>query len=127
MVQRRSASTVPRLGSEDFMKSDMLSQLRARLAYQKELKSKAGEHNHEEHVAEMLKWVKISFVVAMPICAVSCAKDILFGHHDHGHEGLNPEYMKIRTKQFPWECEDCELFNGKCWEACRAEKASAGN
>ena len=123
-LQRRSASTVPRYGSEDAMKKEALEQIRARLAYQKELKSSRGGHSHAEEIDEMWKWVKISFVVALPICAISALKDILFEEHGHGHShGPMPDYMKIRTKAFPWECEDCTLFDTECWAACRAEKA----
>eukprot|EP00545_Synedropsis_sp_CCMP1620_P002307 CAMPEP_0119007054 /NCGR_PEP_ID=MMETSP1176-20130426/2736_1 /TAXON_ID=265551 /ORGANISM="Synedropsis recta cf, Strain CCMP1620" /LENGTH=108 /DNA_ID=CAMNT_0006959117 /DNA_START=187 /DNA_END=513 /DNA_ORIENTATION=+ len=104
------------------MKKDALEQIRARLAYQKELKANAHGHTHAEEVNEMYKWIKISFMVGLPICFVSSLKDIFFGEHPHEHEGAQPEYMKIRTSSFPWDCEDCALFDQKCWNACRAEK-----
>ena len=124
-LQRRSATTVPRFGTEEAMKKDALDQIRARLAYQKELKAKHSGHTHAEEVNEMWKWVKITFAIAFPICLLSSMKDVLFGehHHDHAH-GPVPEYMKIRTKPFPWECDDCALFDQKCWDACKAEKKS---
>jgi cytochrome c oxidase subunit 6a len=122
-LQRRSATTVPRYGSEEAMKKDALEQIQARLAYQKELKSKHGGHSHAEEVDEMWKWVKISFAVGFPICFISSMKDVLFGEHDHAPHGPLPDYMKIRTKAFPWECDDCALFDSACWKACKAEKA----
>ena len=107
------------------MKQEALEQLRARLAFQKELAKNSPHKSHAEEVDEMWRWIKISFIIALPICVLSSVKDILFGAH-HGHDdGPQPDYMKIRTKSFPWECEDCELFNQKCWNDCRAEKRAA--
>jgi cytochrome c oxidase subunit 6a len=108
------------------MKADALEQIRARLAYQKELKAGSHAHTHDEEVNEMWKWIKISFMVGLPICILSGLKDIFFGEHHHDDGSPKPEYMKIRTSSFPWECEDCALFDQKCWNACRAEKL-AGN
>jgi hypothetical protein len=108
------------------MKGEMLSQIRARLAYQKELKSKSGEHSLEEHYQEMFKWVKISFAIGFPLCILGLIKDFVILDLHHGHEDeIKREYMKIRTKQYPWECDDCDLFDTKCWKACREEKAAA--
>ena len=42
----------------------------------------------------------------------------------HGHPKENPySYEKIRTKPYPWECSNCNLFDGHCWEECRKKKA----
>ena len=127
VLQRRSATTVPRFGTEDAMKKDALEQIRARLAYQKELQAKHPGHSHKEEVDEMWKWIKISFIVAIPICVVSSLKDVFFGEHAHEAHGPQPDYMRIRTKAFPWDCEDCALFDQKCFNACRAEKAAGGD
>lgn len=120
-VQRRSAQTVPRFGPESDMTKDAVEQLKARIAYQREIEA-AHHHSHQEEVDEMWKWIKISFIIAFPVCVLSSVKDIVFGEdHGHAHEGPAPEYMHIRNKAFPWECEDCELFNLDCWKKCRAE------
>ena len=104
------------------MKKEALEQLRARLAYQKELKAKHTGHTHAEEVEEMWKWVKISLAIGFPITAISLAKDIIFPDHHHPPKGPLPDYMKIRNKSFPWECEDCALFDQECWNECKAEK-----
>ena len=104
------------------MESDALLQTKERLAEQMAVES-ANHHSHAEEVDEMWKWIKISFVVALPICALSAVKDILFEEHPHPHEGAEPDYMHIRNKPFPWECEDCDLFDMACWKKCKADKA----
>ena len=47
------------------------------------------------------------------------------GHHEPTPNSL--PYMKKRDKEFPWTCSDCPLFDSKCWEECKAEKAAAAN
>lgn len=50
---------------------------------------------------------------------------VIAGHEHHENRDDYP-YMKIRTKAFPWKCSDCNLFDGKCFKACReAEEAAA--
>lgn len=124
-TQRRSAQTVPRFGSEEAMKKEALAQLKARIDKQKKIE--AGNHvSHAEEVAEMWKWVKLSIFVATPVCILSVVKDFSpFVEHKHRPHGPLPDYMKIRNKEFPWECSDCELFNQECWKKCREEKAAA--
>mmetsp|Transcript_20931 Transcript_20931/g.60945 ORF Transcript_20931/g.60945 Transcript_20931/m.60945 type:complete len:120 (-) Transcript_20931:240-599(-) len=118
--------TVPRAASEKEMKQEVIAQLRARIALQKEIEK--GAHKSEaEELDEMWKWVKLSILVAGPVCVLACAKDILFVEHAHAKPGPMPDYMKIRNKPFPWECEDCALFDNECWKQCRAEMAAEGN
>lgn len=119
-AQRRHVQTVPRLGTEAEMQQQAIEQIRARVAYQKEL-LKSKEHSHED-VAEMWRWVNITFWVALPICGLSALYSLFFDEHPHRFEGELPEYMSVRSKEFPWECEDCDLFDLKCWKKCRAEK-----
>uniref|UniRef100_A0A7S2MJB1 Cytochrome c oxidase subunit n=1 Tax=Helicotheca tamesis TaxID=374047 RepID=A0A7S2MJB1_9STRA len=121
--QRRSAQTVPRLGTEEEMKAEAVAQLRARIARQKEIEAKTHTPMAEE-LDEMWKWIKISLFVAAPVCAITMIKDVLTMEHEHRKPGPEPEYMQIRTKPFPWECEDCALFDLDCWKKCRAEKAA---
>jgi hypothetical protein len=40
--------------------------------------------------------------------------------HEHPHNGL--PYQHIRSKPYPWICSDCNLFDGACWDECRAAK-----
>jgi len=115
---------MPRAGSDKEMLSDSVDQIRARVLRQQEIE-KAHHHSINEEVDEMWKWVKISLMVMLPLCALSSVKDLLFGEeHGHADHGPQPDYMKIRNKAFPWECEDCDLFDMGCWKQCKAEKAA---
>jgi len=120
-VQRRSAQTVPHLGSEAEMQKEAIEQIRARVNYQKEL-TKAQAHGHEEDVAEMWRWVNVTFYVAVPICVLSFLYSMIFDEHAHRVEGELPEYMTVRNKEFPWQCGECDIFDLTCWKKCRAEK-----
>jgi cytochrome c oxidase subunit 6a len=123
-VPSRSASTFPRLGTEAEMQAEAIQQIRARVQYQKEL-LKVHAHNPAEEVAEMWRWVNITFWVGLPVCALSVVYSYVMDEHPHRHEGALPEYMVVRKKEFPWECDECDLFDGKCWAKCRAAKAEA--
>jgi len=124
LQQRRSNQTVPKLGSPAEMEAEAIAQLRARVRRQKEIMD-ATEHTQAEELAEMWKWIKISAIVATPVCVLSVVKDILFVPHVHRPHGPLPDYMDIQVKEFPWECETCALFDLECWKKCRAEKAEA--
>ena len=124
-VQRRSNQTVPRLGTQAEMEAEAVAQLRARVRRQKEIMD-ATQHSETEEIAEMWKWIKISFIVAAPVCVLSVLKDLLFVPHAHRPHGPLPDYMDIQVKEFPWECETCALFDLECWKKCRAEKAAEG-
>jgi hypothetical protein len=115
--------TVPKLGTEEEMKQQAIEQIRARVQYQKEL-IKAQSHGHDD-VSETWRWINIFFWVALPLCAMSSLYSYLFEEHPHRFEGELPEYMKVRTKEFPWECGDCDLFDRPCWKKCREEKNQA--
>lgn len=112
---------VPALGSEAEMKAQAIEQIRARVNYQKELIA-AQTHGHDD-IDEMWRWLNITFWVAMPVCVLSAMYSLFFDEHPHRQEGPLPEYMVVRSKEFPWECGECDLFDGKCWKKCRAEKA----
>jgi cytochrome c oxidase subunit 6a len=118
--QRRTAITVPALGSDEEMKKQAVEQIRARVEYQKELMA-AQDHHHED-VGEMWRWLNLTFWVGLPVCLLSATYSLLFDEHPHRVEGELPEYMKIRNKEFPWECGDCDIFDLQCWKKCRAEK-----
>jgi cytochrome c oxidase subunit 6a len=123
-TQRRNAQTVPRLGTEEQMKAEALEQIKARVAYQKELmRGKDPKHQVEEEIHEMYKWVKVTFMFGLPICVASLIFSFATEEHAHRPEGALPEYLAIRKKEFPWECGDCALFDLDCWKKCRAEKA----
>ena len=103
------------------MKAQAIEQIRARVKYQKELIA-AQTHGHDD-VDEMWRWVNYTFLIALPLVGLSIAYTLIFDEHPHRHEAPLPEYMNIRSKEFPWECGECDLFDGKCWKKCRAEKA----
>lgn len=108
------------------MKAEALEQIKARIAYQKELmKTKDPAHHMEEEVAEMYKWIKVTFMVGLPICAVSLFFSFATEEHHHKPEGELPEYIAVRHKEYPWECPDCDLFDLQCWKKCRAEKENS--
>jgi len=109
------------------MKKEAIEHLKARISKQKEIEK--GNHiSHADELAEMTKWIKITVLIAVPVCVLSVAKDLFLIDHPHRKTGPEPDYMRIRKTEFPWECEDCELFNGECWKKCREEKAAeAGN
>ena len=128
MVMMRNMSseggtTVPAsalAGTDAQINAEALDQIRSRVARQKEIMS--HHHGIEEEVGEMWQWVRITWYVAVPVMALSLAYSAIFDEHHHRIEGELPEYMKIRSKEFPWECSDCDLFDGKCWKECREEK-----
>ena len=129
------------------MTKEAIEQLRARVAYQKTLLA-SKSHSAEEEVKEMWRWVNITFMVGIPIVLLSAFYSAFFDVHRkyrmprhvegcqvrafanpilvyftaHRFEGELPEYMKIRSKEFPWECSDCDIFDGSCWKQCRAAK-----
>ena len=55
------------------------------------------------------------------LCCVSATYCIAV--HDHVEPRRGLPYQKIRNKPFPWSCSDCDLFDLKCWDACKAAKA----
>ena len=120
---RRSVITVPKLGTEKEMEQEAIAQIRARIAYQKEIMAENPYKSHAEEWAELWTWIKISIFVCGPGCVFAVAKDLVFEEHHHRPHGALPEYMGIRKKEFPWECENCDFFDMDCWKKCRAEKA----
>ena len=104
------------------MTAEAIEQIRARVQYQKALIA-AKHHSPAEEVAEMWRWVSITFWVGFPVVFLSAFYTIFFDEHAHRVDGELPEYMHVRSKEFPWECSDCDLFDGKCWQKCRAEKS----
>ena len=119
---RRSVITVPRLGTEKEMEAEAVAQIRARIAYQKELMAANPHKSHAEEWTELWTWIKISIFVCGPGCVLAIAKDLIVEEHHHRPEGALPEYMGIRNKEFPWECGECDLFHLDCWRKCRANK-----
>jgi cytochrome c oxidase subunit 6a len=124
MVARRQIQSVPRLGTEAEMQTEAVAQIRARLAYQKELMEANPHKPHSEEWAEIWSWIRISIFVCGPICVFGVLKDAVFEVHHHRPEEPLPEYMGIRKKEFPWECGQCDFFDMDCWKKCRADKAA---
>lgn len=122
-TSKRSVITTPRLGTQVEMEAEAVAQIRARLAYQKELMEANPHKSHAEEWTELWTWIRISIFVCGPVCVFGVVKDLIFEVHHHRPDGALPEYMGIRKKEFPWECENCDLFHLECWKKCRAEKA----
>ena len=119
---RRNVVTVPRMGSKDQMEKEAVEQIRARLAYQKEIMEANPHKSHAEEWDELWTWIRISIFVCGPLCTFAVVKDLVIEEHHHRpHESL-PEYMGMRNKEYPWECGNCDLFDLDCWKKCRAEK-----
>ena len=121
----RFVQTVPKLGSEAEMKAEVIDQIRARIAYQKEVMAANPHKSHEEEWTELWTWIKISIFVCIPGTVAMLAKDFAIEEHHHRPDGPQPEYMSIRSKEFPWECDSCALFDLDCWKKCRADKAAS--
>ena len=98
------------------MQKEAVAQIRARIDYQKSLI--AAQHVHDDE-DEMYKWLKISLQFAVPVTLTFTALALIFDEHHHRKAEPLPEHMKIRSKEFPWKCSDCDLFDGKCWKACK--------
>lgn len=118
--QRRNVQVAPAIGTKDEMRSEMFAQIEARVAVAK--LAAAKEHSQEHEIEEMSLWLKISFMVMIPLSILGGFKDVFFGDHVHRKEGPEPDCLKIRSKPFAWECKDCAYFDLECWEKCRAKK-----
>lgn len=105
------------------MQKEAVEQIRARIAYQKEVMAAHPHKSFAEEWEELWLWIKISIFVCGPVVVFGLVKDLLIEEHHHRPDGPLPEYMKIRSKEFPWECGDCDLLDTACWKKCRAEKA----
>lgn len=120
-TQKRSAQVMPLYGSEEEMQKQMVEQIRARVKYQKEIMAIKNANNHADE-AEMWRWVNITFVVGIPVMFGSILYSYFFDEHAHRLDGDLPEFMVIRSKEFPWQCSGCDLFDMACWKKCKAEK-----
>eukprot|EP00741_Cyanophora_paradoxa_P010992 tig00020553_g10626.t1 len=72
------------------------------------VKGKAEEAAFEGQAMEM--WKKLS-IVGLPV-VIGWSFYAFSGHHDHV-EKPQAEYLRIRSKAFPWG--DCDLFDRACW------------
>jgi cytochrome c oxidase subunit 6a len=108
------------------MQADAIEQIRARVKYQKEVlehhAAHGGHHNPAANLAEMWRWVNISFFVGLPVCVISVVYSFIMDEHPHRADGELPEYMVVRSKEFPWQCSSCDLFDYPCWKKCKADK-----
>jgi cytochrome c oxidase subunit 6a len=120
----RSIQTVPKIGTEAEMQAEVIQQVKARIAYQKEVMAANPHKSHDEEWEELWLWIKISIFVGGPGCFMMMAKDVAIEEHHHRPHGPLPEYMGIRSKEFPWECDQCPFFDLECWKECRNEKAA---
>jgi len=118
----RFVQSVPKMGTEAEMQAEVIQQIRARIAYQKEVLAANPHKSHDEEWDELWTWIKISFYVCVPGCLLMLVKDYFIEEHHHKPDGPLPEYMSIRKSEFPWECEQCPFFDLECWKACREAK-----
>mmetsp|Transcript_58206 Transcript_58206/g.65083 ORF Transcript_58206/g.65083 Transcript_58206/m.65083 type:complete len:165 (-) Transcript_58206:213-707(-) len=118
----RLVQSVPKVGTEAEMQAEVIQQIRARIAYQKEVLAANPHKSHDEEWDELWTWIKISFYVCVPGCLLMLVKDYFIEEHHHKPDGPLPEYMSIRKSEFPWECENCPFFDLECWKACQEEK-----
>eukprot|EP00518_Triparma_eleuthera_P000942 CAMPEP_0182458912 /NCGR_PEP_ID=MMETSP1319-20130603/4150_1 /TAXON_ID=172717 /ORGANISM="Bolidomonas pacifica, Strain RCC208" /LENGTH=101 /DNA_ID=CAMNT_0024657697 /DNA_START=9 /DNA_END=310 /DNA_ORIENTATION=- len=62
-------------------------------------------------------WTKTSYGMAVAVGALTVWNvyvHMSHGHHEHDEDAPLPAYMKIRTKPFPWEFDDCSPMDLKC-------------
>jgi hypothetical protein len=79
----------------------------------------SGHGNADEVRAEVSKWKKTT--IGMVVLSTLFGLYNIAAHdHEHPHNGL--PYQHIRSKPYPWICSDCNLFDGACWDECRAAK-----
>jgi hypothetical protein len=117
---RGVAQLVPKYGTIEEMNKMSLDQFRQRLAYQKELMAAKPTHSPEHEIDEIWRWVNLSIYVGLPAILMSLIYSFGFEVHPHREEGDLPDYMKIRSKEYPWRCGECDLFDYPCWEKCKA-------
>merc|ERR1711935_324102 len=68
VTQVRSIQVVPKMGTETEMKAEVIDQIRARIAYQKEVLAANPHKSHDEEWVELWTWIKISIYVCIPGC-----------------------------------------------------------
>eukprot|EP00635_Sarcinochrysidales_sp_CCMP3193_P002573 CAMPEP_0118919706 /NCGR_PEP_ID=MMETSP1166-20130328/18695_1 /TAXON_ID=1104430 /ORGANISM="Chrysoreinhardia sp, Strain CCMP3193" /LENGTH=112 /DNA_ID=CAMNT_0006860235 /DNA_START=30 /DNA_END=368 /DNA_ORIENTATION=+ len=88
----------------------------------------SGGHDAAEAAAEMVRWEKFSYVAfgVSGLFGLYMAY-VEYQHSKHPHEVHKPEmsHLKIRSKEYPWRCPDCNLFDLKCWRECKAALKAA--
>lgn len=79
-----------------------------------------------EAAVEMGKWTKYSYgAIAFCGCLTTYIGFIEYQHFAHPHhvEDIAYSHKKIRSKPYPWDCADCNLFEPKCFADCKAAMA----
>ena len=89
-ASKRGVRTVPRLGTEAEMQAEAVAQIRARLAYQKEIMEANPHKSHSEEWTELWTWIRISIFVCGPVCVFGILKDLVVEEHHHRPEGPLP-------------------------------------
>ena len=75
---------------------------------------------------EVEKWKKISIGATGLVVLMSLKEFVGLASHGHDHDDHpKPDYMRVRTKPFPWECSDCSLFDTDCFNKCKAERRAS--
>merc|ERR1711924_396914 len=87
----------------------------ARTAIPRRARTLAHDINAPEHQASVDLWTKISYgMVGFTglVTAVVMFKEMTGEHHHHHPPKY--QYLKIRTKAYPWSESDCNLFDRDC-------------
>ncbi|KAH9247249.1 hypothetical protein BASA81_015192 [Batrachochytrium salamandrivorans] len=83
----------------------------------------------EEHMATAIAWKKRT-IVALPLLGLLCLYNMQlhFAHeaHAHDHDEEHPKfaYQRILKKKYPWEANECNLFDLECKEKFYAKRAA---
>mmetsp|Transcript_37750 Transcript_37750/g.97389 ORF Transcript_37750/g.97389 Transcript_37750/m.97389 type:complete len:101 (-) Transcript_37750:177-479(-) len=83
--------------------------IRAITRYNPESRAKATQHA----MSEMKTWTFISGGMMVAVAAAVVANFTGASHESH-EEKPQLAYMRQRKVQFPWECNDCTLFDSEC-------------
>ena len=89
------------------------------------IRSFSGD-SHAEHIKTMDTWRKFTFMTLPILGIVGVANIYIHMTHEHHEVEKKYAYNDIRKKKFPWQCDDCALFDRACHRKCKAE-ARAGN
>ncbi|RWS04192.1 cytochrome c oxidase subunit 6A1: mitochondrial-like protein [Dinothrombium tinctorium] len=69
----------------------------------------------KEHHANPLLWKRVFLFVCLPVCFASLVNVIIVETEHHKHFQREPffkyEYMRVRTKKFPWGDGNHTLFH----------------
>lgn len=78
--------------------------------------------SYEENLSALNNWRKATYIALPLIGLFGLYQVYLIQVNGHVHrDEIEWDHLKIRTKAFPWECSDCDLFDRACHRACKKE------